>query len=54
MEKNQKKNNKQKQTYWLQFEIYIAIEQGKGPTWLAASSGFLVLVLPHWSHSRSI
>ena len=29
-------------------KIYIAIEQGTGPTFVAAPSGILVLVLPHF------
>ena len=43
--------NKQKtttKTLPAKVQIYIDIDQGKGPTGLAAPSGSLVLVLPHY------
>ena len=35
---------------------YIAIQQGKSPTCIAAPSGILVLVLPHstWLHLKDL
>ena len=40
-------NRKKKlNTYWLKFEIYIAIEWEKGPTCVTAPFGILVLIYP--------
>ena len=37
----------EKRPYCLKFQIYIAIERGKGLTCGSAPFGILVLVLPH-------